>query len=63
MVIIIGNGHVDDSSNPVCISHSANTLGKGMNPTILSPPIGKKKKNRADWALQPWYGAYVASCS
>ena len=25
----------------VCISHSANILGKGMNPTILPPAIGK----------------------
>ena len=25
----------------VCISHSVNTLGKSMNPTILPPAIGK----------------------
>ena len=25
----------------VCISHSANTNGKGMNPTILPPAMGK----------------------
>ena len=25
----------------VCISHSINTLGKGMNPTILFPIMGK----------------------
>ena len=25
----------------VCILHSANTLGKGMNPIILSPAMGK----------------------
>ena len=25
----------------VCISHSANTLAKDMNPTILPPPMGK----------------------
>ena len=25
----------------VCISHSANILGKGMHPTILPPAIGK----------------------
>ena len=40
MVTAIGNGHGDSSSNPeqvVCISHKANTLGKGMNPTILLP--------------------------
>ena len=24
-----------------CISHSTNTLGKGMNPIILPPPMGK----------------------
>ena len=32
MVIVIGNGH---------ISHSTNTLGKGMNPIILPPAMGK----------------------
>ena len=26
----------------VCISHSTNALGKGMNPIILSPAKGKK---------------------
>ena len=25
----------------VCISHSTNTLGKGMNPVILLPAMGK----------------------
>ncbi len=25
----------------VCISHCANTLGKGMNPAILAPAINK----------------------
>ena len=25
----------------VCLSHSANTLGKGMNPTILPPAMVK----------------------
>ena len=25
----------------VCISHNANTLGKGMNPIILPPAIDK----------------------
>ena len=25
----------------VCISNSANTLGKGMNPIILLPAMGK----------------------
>ena len=25
----------------VCISHNTNTLGKGMNPIILPPAMGK----------------------
>ena len=37
MVIVVGNGHDDTSSNPDCISHSTNTLWKGMNPIILLP--------------------------
>ena len=43
MVIVIGNGHCDTSSNPGrdCISHNTNTLGKGMNPIILPPAMGK----------------------
>ena len=43
MVIVLGNGDVDTSSNPGrdCISHSTNTLGKGMNPIILPPAMGK----------------------
>ena len=44
MVIVVGNGHGDTSSNPAetdCISHSTNTLGKGMNPIILPPAMGK----------------------
>ena len=40
-VIIIGSGHRDPSSNPVCISCSTNTPGKSMNPTILPPVMGK----------------------
>ena len=44
MVIVVGNGHVTrvqilDKTD--CISHSTNTLGKGMNPIILPPPMGK----------------------
>ena len=35
MVIVIGNGYGD------CISHSTNILGKGMNPIILPPAMGK----------------------
>ena len=43
MVIVLGNGHCDKSSNPGrdCILHCANTLGKGMNPIILPPAMGK----------------------
>ena len=44
MVIVIGNGHGDTSSNldeTDCISHSTNTLGKGMNLIILPPAMGK----------------------
>ena len=44
MVIVVGNGHGDTSSNldeTDCISHSTNTLGKGMNPIILPPVMGK----------------------
>ena len=37
MVIVVGNGH-DETD---CISHSANTLGKGMNPIILPPAMSK----------------------
>ena len=35
----------------VCISHSANTFGKGMNPTILSSAIGKYKGSSLVWQL------------
>ena len=31
-----------------CISHSTNTLGKGMNPIILPPAM---ENSRADWVL------------
>ena len=43
MVIVVGNGRDDISSNPGrdSISHSTNTLGKGMNPIILLLAIGK----------------------
>ena len=44
MVIVVRNGHGDMSSNLYetdCISHSTNTLGKGMNPIILPPAMGK----------------------
>ena len=42
MVFVVGNRHGGTSSNPHetdCISNSTNTLGKGMNPFILSPAI------------------------
>ena len=44
MVIVVGNGHGDTSSNPGpvnCILHCTNTLGKGMNPIFLPPAMGK----------------------
>ena len=44
MVIVVGNGHGNTSSNldeADCISQSTNTLGKGMNPIILPPAMGK----------------------
>ena len=41
MVIVVGNEHGDTSSNHDCISHITNTLGKGMNPIILPPAMGK----------------------
>ena len=44
MVIVLGNGHDNTSSNlneTDCISHSTNTLGIGMNPIILLPAMGK----------------------
>ena len=44
MAIVDGNGHGNTRSNldkTDCISHSPNTLGKGMNPIILPPAMGK----------------------
>ena len=44
MVKVMGNGLVAPSSNPGhgnYISLSANTLGKGVHPTILHPAIGR----------------------
>ena len=44
MVIVVGNGHGDTRSNldeTDCISHSTNTLGKGMKPIILPLAMGK----------------------
>ena len=44
MVIVVGNGHGDTSSiayETDCISHSTNTLWKGMNTIILLPAMDK----------------------
>ena len=43
MIVIIANRGSDLRSNPgqVCISHHANTHGKGMSPTILLPAVGR----------------------
>ena len=44
MVIVVGNEHGDTSpilDEADCISHSTNTFGKGMNPIILPPAMGK----------------------
>ena len=40
MVIVVGDGQIEPSSNrgrDYCISHSANIVGKDMNPTIFLP--------------------------
>ena len=44
MVIIVGMDmatQVQILDEADCISHSTNTLGKGMNPIILPPAMGK----------------------
>ena len=44
MVIAVGNGHGEPSSNldeAVCISYKTNTFGKGMNSVILPSVMGK----------------------
>ena len=43
MVIVVEIEHDDTSSNPGrdFISHCTNTLGKGMNPIIPPPAMGK----------------------
>ena len=45
VVIAVGNEHGDTRVQILdetdCISHSTNTLGKGMNPIILPPAMGK----------------------
>ena len=44
MVIVAVNGHCDTSSNPgrdYLPFTKVKTLGKGINPTILTPGMGK----------------------
>ena len=44
MVIVIGNGHGEQSSNPeqgCFISYSPNTLGKGMHLNVFPQNMGK----------------------
>ena len=45
IVVVVGKRHtatqVQVLNEAACISHSANTLGKGMNPRILTPAIVK----------------------
>ena len=44
MVIVVRNEHGDTISNldeTDCISQTTNTFGKGMNPIILPPAMGK----------------------
>ena len=41
MVIVVGIEHDDILDETDCISHSTNTLEKGMNPIILPPAMGK----------------------
>ena len=44
MVIVVGNGLSDTSSNPGrdwVFLRSTNTSGKGINPSILPPAMGK----------------------
>ena len=43
MVIVVGNRHGEFKpwTRLTAFSHSTNTLGKGMNPIILPPAMGK----------------------
>ena len=41
MVIVVETRRHEFKSWTDCISHSTNTLGKGMNPIILPPAMGK----------------------
>ena len=38
---ILSSNPVQTLDEAVCISHRASTLGKGINPTILPPAMGK----------------------
>ena len=53
MVIVVGNGHggVQILDEIDYISHSTNTLGKGMNPNILPPAMGKIAGNTRFFSL------------
>ena len=41
MVIVVENGHSDTSSNPDCISHSTNTIGKGYESNYFPSSYGQ----------------------
>ena len=41
MVVVVGKTRVQILDETDSISHSTNTLGKGMNPIILPPAMGK----------------------
>ena len=45
IIIVVGNEHGDNEfkswTRLIAFSHSTNTLGKGMNPIILPPAMGK----------------------
>ena len=41
MDIAVGNRQVQILDEAVCIPHSTNILGKGMNTSILLPAMGK----------------------
>ena len=42
MIVIIGNGYLSPNlGEAVCISHTANTLWKGIDLTLFPPAMGK----------------------
>ena len=60
MIIVVGNGKGEPSSNPgrdSCISHNAYALGKNRNPVILLSAVGKKQARLGSIAFiwQPVY--------